>query len=272
VDGHHLREEFQGVRSEVARMRSEAYSMEQATSVMRAETSHMRQTEHAVASTIPRVREELQQEVLCSRSLRGRISELEGLLAASRRAQTRLEADNSSLHMALDNARGEAQRGAQASVELVAGRYGAEQDVERQASLRREAERRCEVAAAEAERLRRQAEVLRNDHSSLQQRVQAAEAENVLLRGQLRGAEKMLSGLRQECHNLNTRVQYQQLHPGPEGGDAPFALHEPQHGVQMGLSWMPPQLAPQVGVAVGSPSRGHLVAPVAGGLTAVIAS
>mmetsp|Transcript_149259 Transcript_149259/g.388208 ORF Transcript_149259/g.388208 Transcript_149259/m.388208 type:complete len:533 (+) Transcript_149259:45-1643(+) len=247
--GQRLREELRSAQGEAGRLRADAFGMSEQASEMRAQTAHMRHVESAICAEQPRLNEALQRERAASASLRARVTELEGLIGNLRRAQTSMESENISLRTALDGARAEAHRTVEGSAQLVADRFGAEQDANTHLNMRREAERKHAMALRECELLREQGEVLRGDHSAMQSRLQQVEADNVLLRGKLKGAEVLASGLREECAGLNTRAQFQQLQeeqaPRPA---SPLPQQKPQHG----LCWMPQHLTPPP-AAPGSP-------------------
>merc|ERR1712151_945190 len=155
-----------------------------------------------------RMHEALQREGGSVANLRGRIAELEGLIGKLRRDQTALEAENGTLRTALASARAEAERCVGGAAQLVAEKSGAEQMADKQAECRLAAEKKMSELVADGARLRSHNDALRVENADLWQRLKQFEAENVVMRGQLRGADVLAQGLRGEVVGLHTRLQH----------------------------------------------------------------
>jgi len=198
-----LRDELHAACRDAQCFRSEALDLEQSTKELRAATARLRQAEGAMVCEQPRLCEAVNRESATANLLRGRISELEVLIGGLRRSQTKLEADNSNLRIALTAARDEAHRSVEASALLVAERFTAEVDAEKHSASKLELERRVSAVSEDNSRFREKADELRGEYATLQRRTQAVEAENVMLRGHLKGSQVLAGALRTEVDNLD---------------------------------------------------------------------
>uniref|UniRef100_A0A7R9ZYP8 Uncharacterized protein n=1 Tax=Pyrodinium bahamense TaxID=73915 RepID=A0A7R9ZYP8_9DINO len=176
-----LRDELATALRAEAGARDEAACMVAQRDMLSSEVAIWRHAEGTAAASHPALREALQRESATASSLRGRIAELEGVIASLRRGLTRMGAENGGLRMELVAARAEADRRVAASSQLAADRCGVERLAESRERGRQLAEHQASLLASEGSRLRRQGEALRGDNAKLWAEVRRLEAENIVL-------------------------------------------------------------------------------------------
>eukprot|EP00927_Polykrikos_kofoidii_P077830 TRINITY_DN74739_c0_g1_i1.p1 TRINITY_DN74739_c0_g1~~TRINITY_DN74739_c0_g1_i1.p1 ORF type:complete len:512 (-),score=107.50 TRINITY_DN74739_c0_g1_i1:61-1596(-) len=202
--GCKLTEDFRASRAEVVGLQQEKIQLMDTVANLHLEIAQLSQ--QAVAAENPSLREDMRRAEGTTQSLRGRIAELENIITEHRRGRIAVDAENGRLKNALAAAQADAERSAAMASCLASERGEAEQFADELAKWRCDAEMRISQLASEGAHLRSRSDQVRADGKRVQERAGNLEAENILLRGQLHGADVLVRGLREECSRLQKRL------------------------------------------------------------------
>lgn len=183
-----LRDELLASLQDAYVARSEAKGLAVHADSLQSEVYQWRHAEGVASASQPAMQEELQYQSAAAVKLRERVEGLEREATQLRRELTRLGAENGGLRTELQSAKSEAQRWAGESAKLVAHRQKAELETGGQERSLYAAQQHISNLSSDAAQLRRQMDTMRHENGRLWSEMRRVEAENIILRSQVKGA------------------------------------------------------------------------------------